>query len=326
MEPGPTPETARIRTCMHAKNDSPRVVDPRVSAGPCLTANAWRIHRIHDVVDGDLLGSSAARGVSILPFPLGISALRATSDIAVVSINQHATVYESVIRKAEKSFPGGRYHGSPVRPGKEFANSLINCQDGARTPRPAFPRISPFPSCHRLEPSQAKRQGQWRNETKNIRGRKEVGRARRTRRLCESARPHAVGVGCMTEPPNLFKLRERWATTMGPRLAETSQSFAVVGEQKSCKTGIEPMGTHASGPGLGSLVVVWFRPPSLVVQDSSRAVQRRKLTSCETAAHSSMAPGCACAPPLHCRMQVRVFPSPPVLQILHGAMRSSTCH
>jgi hypothetical protein len=57
-----------------------------------------------------------------------------------------------------------------------------------------------------------------------------------------------------------------------------------------------------------SLVVVWFPPLSLVVQDSARAVQRRKLTSCEAAAHSSMAPGCACAlprAPLHRRMQVR---------------------
>lgn len=92
---GPASEAARIRSCMHKK----------------ITLHVWWIPRgslpnpaclqVHDAVHGHLpaaFGTTAAGGVSISPFPtwdlsrsLSRPALRASSDITIVFINQHAT-------------------------------------------------------------------------------------------------------------------------------------------------------------------------------------------------------------------------------------------
>lgn len=101
IEPGGA--RARIGSCadplMHAqKNHSPRVVDPPwVPAEPCLPASSRCCQAAHGHLPA-AFGTTAAGGVSISPFPtwdlsrsLSRPALRASSDITIVFINQHAT-------------------------------------------------------------------------------------------------------------------------------------------------------------------------------------------------------------------------------------------
>jgi hypothetical protein len=259
MEPGPhTGNCAGPKICMQAKNDSPRVVDTRVSAGPCLPANACQNSRCCRRP----FSRQLCRRSFNFTFPLAISALRATSDIAVVSINQYATAYVGVIRRRKQaSHPRRALSWITVRPSKEFANSLINCQDGSRTPRDGFsPHFSiPLMSSARAIASQAT--GQQRNEAEKARGRKEVERGA----FSSSVRSHAAGVGCMTEPQ--LVLASRAAVDSNDGTPASSLKPASRWRAGSCKNGIEPMldgssapeGIHAGGPGLGVLLLFGFR-------------------------------------------------------------------
>jgi hypothetical protein len=185
MEPGPhTGNCADPKSACKQKNDSPRVVETRVSAGPCQPANACQIH---DVVDGHFLGSSAA-GVSILhsrsasPLCGRLRTLQSCS-----SINTRPRICGRD-KKAETSFPpGGRYRGSPFAQAKNLPIPSSIAKMGPEPQEMAFPRISPFPSCHRLEPSQAKRQGNSETKQKKRAEERKLSEAR-TLRLCPLAR------------------------------------------------------------------------------------------------------------------------------------------
>lgn len=92
---GPASEAARIRSCMHKK------ITLHVWWIPCGSLPNPACLQVHDAAHGHLpaaFGTTAAEGVSISPFPtwdltrsLSRPALRASSDITIVFINQHAT-------------------------------------------------------------------------------------------------------------------------------------------------------------------------------------------------------------------------------------------
>jgi hypothetical protein len=105
-------------------------------------------------------------------------------------------------KKAETSFSAGRYRGSPFAQAKNLPIPSAIAKMGPEPQGRSSPHFSiPLMSSARAIASQATGQQAKRNNEK-ARGRKEVGRGA----LSGSARrPHgAVGVGCMTEPPNLF--------------------------------------------------------------------------------------------------------------------------